>query len=206
MAEQLKLRAYAFIDSMHPQYCALTGTVIKGDIPLPGQAELYLEITPGSEVIAMLDVALKASDAKPGFQIVEREFGEIEIHSSSIESVKEAGKTILRAYNLNVNDRVKPKVISSKIISNVDAYQAQLINRFRNGNLLLPNETLFILEVEPASYIVIAANEAEKAANVKIIDFDPVGRYGRLYVSGKQSDVEASLEAAIISIDAIDGV
>jgi len=206
MAEKVKLRAYAFVDSMQPQYCALTGTVVKGDIPIPGQAELYIEITPGSEGIAMLDIALKSSEAKPGFQIIEREYGEIEIHSNSVEAVKEAGNAILEAYNLKIGDRVKPKIVSSKILSNVDPYQAQLINRFRHGNLLLPTESLFILEVEPASYIIVAANEAEKAADVKIIDFDPVGKYGRLYVAGTQSQVKTALEAAVRAIEAIDGV
>jgi microcompartment protein CcmL/EutN len=97
-------------------------------------------------------------------------------------------------------------VVSSKLISNVNPYQAQLINRFRNGNLLLPQESLFILEVEPASYIVVAANEAEKSADIKIVDFDPVGKFGRLYVSGKQSQVKMALETAISAIEAINGV
>ncbi|MGE5542212.1 MAG: BMC domain-containing protein [Bacillota bacterium] len=199
------LRTFAFIDRMQPQYAALTGTVIKGDVPVAGMAELYVELAPGSEAFGMINVAVKATDARPGFQIVEREFGMVELHSPSVESIREAGRAMLAAYGLQESDRVKPAVVSSKIISNVNAYQAQLINRFRHGSLLVPSETLFIMECEPAGYIVIAANEAEKAANIKLVDFDPVGRYGRLYISGSESEVRAACDAAIGAIRAIKG-
>lgn len=205
MKDQIQLRTFAFIDNMQPQYAALTGTVVKGDVCLSGMAQLYIEMAPGSGIYKLLDAALKSTNAKPGFQIVEREYGEIELHSFSIDDVKQAGETILEACGLGMNDRMKPKVISEQIISNVNPYQAQLINRTRAGSLLVPSESLFIMEVEPAGYISIAVNEAEKNADIKIIDFDPVGKYGRLYVSGTESEVRAAREAAIEAINSIEG-
>ncbi len=206
MSDRVQLRTFALIDNMQPQYAALTGTVVKGDVCLAGMAQLYIEMEPGSEIYRLLDAALKNTNAKPGFQIVEREYGQIELHSFSIDDVKEAGEAILNASGLNINDRIKPEVVSEQIINNVDPYQAQLINKFRHGSLLVPNESLLIMEVEPAGYISIAVNETEKNADIRIIDFDPVGKFGRLYVSGAESEVRAAREAAINAINDIEGL
>jgi len=202
---KVTLRSYVLIDMMQPQYAAFTGTVIKGDVPVAGDAELYVELAPGSEVFSLVDAAVKGSGARPGFQIVEREYGLIEIHSRSVEEVREAGRSLLVRCGLSESDRLKPQVVSEQMITNVDPYQAQLINRFRQGSLLVPGESLFIMEVEPAGYIVAATNECEKAADIKIVHFDPVGRYGRLFVSGLQSEVRAAREAALSAIQSMNG-
>lgn len=206
MKENLDLRTFAIVDNMQPQYAAITGTVSKGDIPLAGMSELYIELAPGSGVYDLMNVALKASSARPAFQIVEREYGEIELHSFSPDDVKQAGEAILEACGLTVTDRMKPRIVSEQIISNVDAYQAQLINRdSRHGSVLVPGESVFIMEVEPAAYISVAVNEAEKNADIKVVTFDPVGRYGRLYVSGIQSEVRSARDAAIAAIESMEG-
>jgi hypothetical protein len=191
---------------MQPQYAAVTGTVVKGDVCMAGMAQLYIELEPGSGVYKLMDIALKQTNAKPGFQIVEREYGEIEFHSKSIDDVTQAGQAILESCGLTINDRMKPKVVSEQIISNVDPYQAQLINRDnRFGSILIPGESLFILEVEPAAYISIAVNEAEKNSKIKLITFDPVGRFGRMYISGTVSEVNSAREAAISALESIKG-
>lgn len=206
MKENLDLRTFAIVDNMQPQYAAITGTVSKGDIPLAGMSELYIELAPGSGVYDLMNVALKASSARPAFQIVEREYGEIELHSFSPDDVKQAGEAILEACGLTVTDRMKPRIVSEQIISNVDAYQAQLINRdSRHGSVLVPGESVFIMEVEPAAYVSVAVNEAEKNADIKVVTFDPVGRYGRLYVSGVQSEVRSARDAAIAAIESMEG-
>lgn len=206
MKEKINLRTYVVIDNMQPQYAAVTGTVIKGDMCLAGMAQLYIELEPGSGVYKVLDTALKQSNAKPGFQIVEREYGEVELHSKEIDDIHLAGEAILDFYGLSINDRIKPRIVSEQIITNIDPYQAQLINRSnRYGSIIVPGETLFILEVEPAAYISKALNESEKASDIKIVTFDPVGRFGRMYISGRDSDVRAAREAAISAIENISG-
>lgn len=206
MKEKLDLRTFIIVDNMQPQYAAITGTVAKGDIPLAGMSELYIELSPGSGVYNLLNIALKQTNAKPGFQIVEREYGEIELHSYSPEDIKQAGQAILDACGLDMTDRIKPRVVSEQIISNTDPYQAQLINRDgRLGSILVPGESLFIMEVEPAAYISIAVNEAEKNAQVKVVTFDPVGRFGRMYISGSESEVRAAREAALAAIENVEG-
>ena len=206
MKEKLELRTFVIIDNMQPQYAAITGTVSKGDMPLAGMTELYIELAPGSGVYSLVNVAVKASGAKPGFQVVEREYGEIELHSTAPEDVKHAGEVILEACGLSVGDRLKPRVVSERIISNVDAYQSQLINRdSRLGSILVPGETLFVMEVEPAAYISLAVNEAEKNADIKVVNFEPVGLFGRLYISDSESNVRAAREAAIAAVERIEG-
>ena len=202
MGEQdFQLRAYAFIDSMQPQFAAFLGSELDGDVPLATMAELWMELAPGSEVYNLLDSALKNSDAKPGLQMVEREFGVLEIHSFAVESVKDAGQTILNSCGLDVSQRLKPKVVSSKIINKINPYQAQQINKTRKGNLLLPGQSLLVFEVEPAAYIVLAANEAEKSCNIQLIHFNSLGRYGRLFLAGSESEVESALESALSAVE-----
>jgi len=70
----------------------------------------------------------------------------------------------------------------------------------------VPRESLLILEVEPAGYVVVAANECEKAVDVKLVHFDPVGRYGRLYVSGEDAAVRTAREVATRALEVITGV
>lgn len=206
MSGNLELRTFVIVDNMQPQYAAITGTVSKGDVPLAGMCELYIELAPGSGVYELLNTALKATNAKPALQIVEREYGEIELHDYSPDEVRQAGESILDACGLKVSDRIKPRVVSEQIISNVNPHQAQLINRDgRYGSILVPGETLFIMEVEPAAYISLAVNEAEKSADIKVVTFDPVGRFGRLYVSGSESEVRSARQAAIAAIESVEG-
>lgn len=202
----IDLRTYVIVDSMQPQYAAVTGTVVKGDICMAGMTQLYLEIGPGSGVYRLMDAALKRTGVRPGFQIVEREYGEIELHSYNVDDVKEAGQVMLEVCGMRISDRMRPKVISEQIISNVNPYQAQLINRDnRYGSVLVPGESLYIMEVEPAAYVSLAVNEAEKNADIKLITFDPVGRTGKLYISGTESEVRMARDAVLACINSIDG-
>ncbi|MCX7309007.1 MAG: hypothetical protein NTZ72_14110 [Afipia sp.] len=202
----VQLRAYFFIDRMQPQYAAYFGTVTSGDIPVAGMAQLYVEVAPGNEVFRVVDIALKATDVKPGVQIVEREFGVLEVHSESQESVREAGRTILERLGMKEEDRIRPKVASVQVITNVSPYQAQLINRSRRGSMLVPGESLFVLEVTPAAYVDIAANEAEKSANVRLVDLRDVGRFGRLFMAGTEAEARTAQLASVAAIEAITGV
>jgi hypothetical protein len=156
------LRSYVFLDSLQPQHAAFLGTVAKGFLPLPGDASLWIEISPGIEINRITDVALKATAVRPGMQIVERLYGLLEVHSDSQAEVRAAGAAILAALGVREEDRRKPKVVSSQIIRAVDAHQVQLINRMRHGHMLLAGETLYVLEVEPAGYAALAANEARR--------------------------------------------
>ncbi|MDH3674105.1 MAG: hypothetical protein OES12_01310 [Anaerolineae bacterium] len=205
MADKFQLRAYCYLDRTQPQYAAFVGTVTQGDLMVEGMASLYLEVAPGNEVFHMVDIAIKSTEAKPGAQIVEREFGMFEIHSHSQEAVLSAGAMVLERLGLSETDRVKPWVSSVQLITNVDAYQAQLLNRFRRGSMLVGSETMLVLEVAPAAYINFAVNEAEKRANIKLIHVSGVGRFGRMWMSGIESEMLTAQAAAIAAIESIEG-
>jgi ethanolamine utilization microcompartment shell protein EutL len=201
----MQLRTYLLIDQMQPQYGALTGKTMQGEIPVEGMAEIYIETAPASDIYRVMDIALKTTDVRAGALAVEREYGSLEIHSYHQESVQVAGRQALEVLGLTEGDRMKPEILSSLLISNVDAFQAQLINRTSFGGLLLAGQTLCVLEVLPAAYIVLAANEAEKAANITLVNYTPRGRSGRLYFSGTDSEVRQARDAAIKAIEALPG-
>ncbi|MCL4511770.1 MAG: hypothetical protein M1470_11960 [Bacteroidetes bacterium] len=205
MSEQFSLRCYCYLDKMQPQFAAFVGTVTQGDLPTEGMAALYVEMSPGNEVFRVVDIAVKATEARPGAQIVEREFGMFEVHSPSQAAVLEAGDVVLARLGLGINDRIRPQVVSTQVITRVDPYQAQLLNRFRRGSMLVAGETMLVLECAPAAYINIACNEAEKTASIKLIHVSSVGRFGRMWLSGTESEILTAKDAAIRALEEITG-
>jgi hypothetical protein len=206
MAEnKFQLRCYSYLDRMQPQYAAFVGTITQGDLPVEGMASLYIEVAPGNEVFQLVDIAVKSTEAKPGAQLVEREFGMFEVHSRSQSEVLEAGRIVLDRLGLKPEDRLKPEIASVQVITNVDPYQAQLLNRFRRGSMLVPGETMLVLECAPAAYINFACNEAEKGATIKILHVSSVGRFGRMWLSGSESEILAARNAAVQAIEGLEG-
>ncbi|MBI5296681.1 MAG: hypothetical protein HY869_14480 [Chloroflexi bacterium] len=202
---QFSLRVYSYLDRMQPQYAAFVGTITQGDLPTEGMASLYVEVAPGNEVFRLVDIAVKSTEAKPGAQIVEREFGMFEVHSHSQSEVLEAGRIVLERLGLNPADRIKPYIASVQIITNIDPYQSQLLNRFRRGSMLVPGETMLVLECAPAAYINYAVNEAEKGSNIKILHVSSVGRFGRMWLSGSEAEIVTARNAAVKALEELDG-
>lgn len=202
----MDLRAYVFIDKLQPQYAAFMGTIAQGFLPLAGMASLYVEISPGIEINRITDIALKSTNVTPGMQIVERLYGLLEIHSSSQADVRQAGQAILDSLELQENDRWKPKIFSSQVIRHIDDHQTQLINRVRHGNMIVPGETLYVMEVQPAAYAALAANEAEKAADINILEVRSFGSFGRIYLGGAEKDIDVAWKVAKKAIEEVTGV
>ncbi|HAO13597.1 MAG TPA: hypothetical protein DCQ51_21140, partial [Planktothrix sp. UBA8407] len=185
----IELRSYVYLDNLQRQHAAYIGTVSLGFLPLPGDSSLWIEVSPGIEINRITDIALKATSVRPGVLFIERLYGLLEIHSSRQGDTLTAGRAILEFLGLQESDRLKPQIMSSQIIRNLDPHQAQLINRNRRGQLILGGQSLYILEVQPAAYAALAANEAEKASLINILQVTAVGSFGRLYLGGEERDI-----------------
>ena len=185
----IDLRTYIFLDSLQLQMASFLSTVSRGYLPVGGQTCCIIEIAPGIEINTLTDVAHKATNVTPGMQIVERAFGMLEVHSDSQGDTRMAGQAVLDAINRTEDERLKPRILTSQLIKNIEDHHAQLINRTRHGNMILRGDTLFVLEVEPAGYAYYAANEAEKSARINIIEVLGFGKFGRLYISGEEAEV-----------------
>jgi hypothetical protein len=188
----VQLRTYAFVDRIQPQMAAMLGSIVSGDPVVEGMSQLFLEISPGTDIYAVVDAAVKAAGVRPGSQVVERQYGMAELHAASQDAVREAGRTVLALLGMSESDAEPVEVVSSKIVSNVDPYQAQLVNRSRKGSLSVAGESMLVVECRPAAYISQIGNAVEKATRVKIVDLRGVGQFGRLWVSGVHSDVVAA--------------
>jgi hypothetical protein len=202
---KIDLRSYVFLDSLQAQHAAFLGTVAGGFLPTVGQASLYVEISPGILINRITDIAIKATKVFPGMQVVERLYGLLEVHSDSQGEVRQAGRAILDSLGLNEADRRKPRILSSEVIRRVDSLQCQLINRMRHGNMLEPGHSLYVMEVEPAAYAALAANEAEKAARINILEVRAVGSFGRVYLGGEEEDIDVGFRAAEEAIRGVTG-
>jgi hypothetical protein len=202
----INLRAFAFIDQFQKQFVGYISTAAKGFYPVPGQSGLFIEIAPGIEINTITDVLMKKANVLPGALVVERTYGMLEVHSDSPADIEEAGRVILEYLGLKETDRLKPRIISSDIIERADPYMTVIVNRFRDGNMLLSDETLYFLEVTPAAYAGFAANEAEKSADIKLIHASVFGASGKIYIAGTSSDVKAAREAVEIALKSLDGI
>jgi len=190
------LRSFIFLDRLQPQTMCSLGSWIRGSLPRSNMAAQIIEVAPGIDIEALTDIALKEADVRGGILVVERQFGYLEFHSRDIAAVKASASAVLAALGKAPGDAIPPKVLSSKIISRIDPAHAFLINRNKGGSMLLAGESLFVLETEPAAYAILACNEAEKAANIKIVDYRMIGATGRLYLSGTESEVKAAADVA----------
>jgi len=199
------LRAFTVIDSLQPQFASFLATIAQGFLPRVGQASLFVEIAPGIEINRVTDIALKSTRVTPGMQIVERHFGMLEVHSDSQADVRQAGREILAALDLAESQRMKPRLVTNQAIRHLDDHQTMLINRMRHGNMILAGQTLLVLECEPAAYAALAANEAEKAAEINILEVRTFGSFGRVYIGGEERDIEVARPAAVQALAALAG-
>ncbi|MCK6529790.1 hypothetical protein L6R50_20290 [Myxococcota bacterium] len=199
------LRGFVFLDSLQPQLTSYIGTTSRGFLPVPGQASLFVETAPGMVINRIIDVALKATTATPAALVVERAYGALEVHDDDKGQVQLAGQAVLDYLGLTEEDRIKPRVVSNEIIRSIEPYHAQLINKIRYGQMILPGESLLILETDPAAYVTFAANEAEKAARVNLVELRFFGAFGRLYMSGPEAEIDAAAAAATAAIESITG-
>jgi hypothetical protein len=137
--------------------------------------------------------------------IVERRYGMLEIHSFDQEDVLHAGQMILDELELKVEDRVAPQILATSIINKVDPYQAVIINRNSKGMLILGGDDVYLLEVTPAAYSSIAANEAEKHCDVRLVDIRFYGAAGRVYLAGTESEVLTAAQKVVETINGLKG-
>lgn len=199
------LRTYVFLDSLQPQLAAHICTTCRGYFPVPYVASLFVEIAPGMAIHRLMDVALKGTKVQPATLVVERAYGMLELHSDDKGEVRSAGEAILKQMGVTEQDRLKPRLVSNTIIRAIEPMHAMILDKIRFGSMIEPGQSLFILETEPAAYAALAANEAEKAANVKLVDVTPFGAFGRLYLAGSESEIDSAAQAAVSALQAITG-
>ena len=190
-----ELRSFIFIDRLQPQTMSYLGTWVRGALPRADVAAQIIEVAPGLDIEGITDVALKHADVKAGILVVERQFGYLEFHGET-GAVKAAADAALQELGKDADSAVRPTILAARIISGVDQQHALLINRNKIGSMVLPGESLFVLEVQPASYAILATNEAEKAADIKVVDYRMIGATGRVYLSGTEADVRQAAQAA----------
>jgi hypothetical protein len=192
----MELRALTVLDSLQPQLTGFLQTVCSCFMPLEEESAVFIEIAPGIAINQLTDAALKATTCRPGMQIVERAYGMLELHNMDKGQVEAAVDAIVGSMGVKREDRIKPRIISSQIITGIDGHQSQLINRMRHGDMIMAGQTLYILEVFPAAYAALAANEAEKAANVHLMGVITFGAFGRMWLGGSEAEIKAAVEAA----------
>ena len=206
MAERkISLRTFTYLDVLQPQLASFIATVARGYLPIEEQASLFVEIQPGIAINRITDIALKRARVTPAMQIVERAFGVLEIHADDQGEVRAAGEAILDFLGATEDDRLQPRVVTSEIITGTDAYQTMLINRMRHGDAILRGQALYILETHPAGYAMIAANEAEKASPIRLLEVQSFGAFGRVYLSGGDDEIKEAARAAETALGDLSG-
>jgi len=190
------LRSFIFIDQLQPQTMSYMASWMRGSLPRAQVAAQIIEVAPGLDIENLTNIALKHADVRAGILVVERQFGYLEFHSRDTSAVREAAQAVLDSLGAEAESAMSPKILGSKIVTRIDNQHAFLINRNKLGSMVLGGESLYLLEMQPASYAILATNEAEKAANIKVVDYRMIGANGRVYLSGGESEIRSAREAA----------
>jgi hypothetical protein len=201
----IELRGALVVDQMQPQFSATVAATSDGYFPVVGESAFWMETRPGIVINGLMDVALKKCDVTPGVLVTERSYGTLEVHGPDQGQVREAGRLILQAAGVGYADGLAPHVLTDEVIRKVDSHHAMLINRTRSGMLLLADDTLYTLEVNPAVYVVLAANEAEKAAPIRLVGMGAHGAVGRLRLAGTDAEIDAAVAAVHRTLAALGG-
>jgi len=191
----IDLRGALVLDSLQPQFAATVAANSDGYFPIAGESAFWLEARPGIVINRLMDVALKKCRVTPGALITERSYGTLEVHGPDQGQVREAGRLILQAAGVDYADGLEANVLTDEVIRQVDSHHAMLINRTRSGMLLLAQDTLYTLEVNPAIWVLLAANEAEKAAPIRLVGLGNNGAVGRLRLAGTDAEIDAAVAA-----------
>ncbi|TAM09905.1 MAG: BMC domain-containing protein [Nevskiaceae bacterium] len=200
-----ELRSFIFLDQLQPQTLCYLSSWIRGTLPRARMAAQIIEIAPGLDIEPLTDVALKHTEVGAGILVVERQFGYLEFHSRSIAQVKASADAVLEALGARPEDALRPTILASKIVTRIDHQQAFLVNRNKLGSMILGGDSMFVMEMRPASYAIVAVNEAEKAANIKVVDYRMIGANGRVFLAGNEAEIRnarAAAEAALTDLGA----
>ncbi len=192
-----QLRTYIFIDQMQPQLAQFIAKDNRVYDPKEYDAAIMLELAPAMEIHRMIDFALKSTNVRLGSVVTERQYGLMQIQHEDQGEVLAAGAAVLEQTGLTEKDRAPLKILTNMVIRGIEQDHAIFFTGTSKGNMVLADESVFILEVTPAAYLTIACNEALKAANVKLITIRPFGATGRLVISGPESEIDSAKEAAL---------
>ena len=201
----IELRGALVIDEMQPQFAATVAANSEGYFPVTGESAFWLEVRPGIVVNRLMDVALKTCEVRPGALMTERSYGTLEVHGPDQGQVREAGKRILREVGQGDEDGLAPNVLTDEVIRQIDDHQAMLINKTRAGMLVLGRDTLYTLEVNPAIWVLLAANEAEKASPIRLVGLGNNGAVGRLRLAGSDAEIDAAVAAVHRALESVRG-
>jgi hypothetical protein len=190
------------IDKLQPKVASYISIAARGGtLVTPGQSLLILEIAPAASLQKAADIAAKHYHCKPAMFMMESRVGHLVLSADSPSDLNDAAYGIAEALECEFPQAKPGKVVASELISRVDAQHAYSINKSRAGSMLVPGESFYILECQHASLALKAVNEAEKNADIKIIDFKFTGSPGRIMISGSDEDVRSAREAALTALE-----
>jgi hypothetical protein len=189
----IELRVYLPIPDLQRQFAAYLGTPTRarGYPPREGDHALIVEVAPALAIERIIDLALKSvPDVEPGIHFVERQFGVLEVHSRDPAQVDRAGEAILAGIGAQAEDALRPRVLYVDVIEDVTDQHAVILNRNREASMLLPGQTLLIVEMTPALFAAVAANAAERVApGLTLVTVSMIGAAGRVYLAGDTADI-----------------
>jgi uncharacterized protein (UPF0212 family) len=189
----VELRVYLPIPDLGRQFAAYLGTPLRarGYPPIEGDHALIVEVAPGLAIERIIDLALKeVPEVEPGIHFVERQFGVLEVHAADPALVDKAGQAILAGIGAKAEDALRPQLNYVDVIEEVTDQHAVIVNRNREASMLLPGQTLLVVEVTPALFAAVAANAAERVApELTLVTVSMIGAAGRVYLAGSTPDI-----------------
>jgi hypothetical protein len=209
VAGDVELRVYLPIPDLGRQFAAYLGSPLRarGYPPMEGDHALIVEVAPGLAIERVIDLALKSvPEVEPGIHFVERQFGVLEVHSSDGAQVQRAGEAILAGIGARAEDTLRPRILYADTIEDVTDQHAVIVNRNREASMLLPGQTLLVVEMTPALFAAVAANVAERVSpGLTLVTVSMIGAAGRVYLAGTTPDIVRAREEITRVLEAVEG-
>jgi hypothetical protein len=206
---EVELRVYLPIPDLGRQFAAYLGTPLRarGYPPIEGDHALIVEVAPGLAIERIIDLALKeVPEVEPGIHFVERQFGVLEVHAADPALVDKAGEAILSGIGAKPEDALRPRINYLDVIEEVTDQHAVIVNRNREASMLLPGQTLLVVEVTPALFAAVAANAAERVApGLTLVTVSMIGAAGRVYLAGSTPDIVVARDEITRVLEGVKG-
>ena len=130
----------------------------------------------------------------------------LEVHASDAALVEQAGEAILAGIGAEAEDALRPRVLYLDVIEEVTDQHAVIVNRNREASMLLPGQTLLVVEVTPALFAAVAANAAERVAPaLTLVTVSMIGVAGRVYLAGTTPDIVLARDEITRVLEAVEG-
>lgn len=188
-----ELNSFIKIDRLQPKTAKYLSKLSLGSEVPANCSVALLHITSVPDAEKALDILLTSANVTPNVCVFDGRGGWLGIHAVLADELHIAIEQVMNELNLSFSTTKQAKPPSHQLISKITKEHADIIGKRCKGHKITAGDSLMIVDVIPAVHTLVAVNEAEKNADIEVVDYKITGSSGRLYLSGCDTNVRCAL-------------